>query len=163
MLKIKTTLLVLICIYLSLYPWGISAQPLPSPQYLNQDKLVIPNIKSTVEVDGVLDEPVWQKAGKTVLDNVMKPFNNIPAPDLTDVYYFENDDTLFVGFIVADRHPDKIRASYVDRDQIWGDDLVGIKLDTFNDAKLAYQFFINPFGIQSDGIQNEMTGNESDS
>ena len=163
MLKIKTSLLVLSTLCIFLHASTLAAQPRPSAQYLNQDKLIIPNIQTTVEIDGVLDEPVWQKAGKTVLDNVMKPFNNIPAPDLADVYYFENDDTLFVGFVVADQHPEKIRASYVDRDQIWGDDLVGIKLDTFNDAKLAYQFFINPLGIQSDGIQNEMTGNESDS
>ena len=30
------------------------------------------------------------------------------------------------------------------------DDLVGIKLDTFTDSRLAYQFFVNPHDIQDD-------------
>ncbi len=32
---------------------------------------------------------------------------------------------------------------------VWDDDSIGIKLDTYNDSKLAYQFFINPFGVQA--------------
>ena len=128
-----------------------------------RQSLLIPHQTGVIEVDGRLDEPTWETAGVVVLDNVMRPFNNVPAPTTAEVRFFESGDTLYVGFIVNDEDPEQIRASFVDRDQIWGDDLVGIKLDTFNDSRLAYQFFMNPYGIQSDAIQNEMTGDESDS
>jgi hypothetical protein len=46
--------------------------------------------------------------------------------------------------------------------QSWGDDLVGFKLDTYNNRRLNYEFFVNPYGVQHDSIANEMTG-DSDS
>ena len=128
------------------------------------ERIIIPvNNTAMVSIDGQFSQAEWQGAAEVILDNVVQPFDNISAPVATTVYSFASDDTLYVAFIAFDDQPEAVRASYRDRDQIWGDDLVGIKLDTFNDARLAYQFFINPFGIQSDGIQNEMTGNESDS
>lgn len=128
------------------------------------ERIIIPvNNTAMVSIDGQFSQAEWQGAAEVILDNVVQPFDNISAPVATTVYSFASDDTLYVAFIAFDDQPEAIRASYRDRDLIWGDDLVGIKLDTFNDARLAYQFFINPFGIQSDGIQNEMTGNESDS
>jgi hypothetical protein len=116
-----------------------------------------------IVIDGEFTAEEWQGATLLTLHNVVKPFDNTQAPVDTTIYTLESGDTLFVAFIANDPEPGSIRASYRDRDSIWGDDLVGIKLDTYNDARLAYQFFANPLGIQSDGIQNEMTGKESDS
>lgn len=116
-----------------------------------------------IVIDGHFSVTEWQDATRLTLHNVVEPFDNIQAPVDTTIYALESGDTLYVAFIANDSEPESIRASYRDRDLIWGDDLVGIKLDTYNDARLAYQFFANPFGIQSDGIQNEMTGKESDS
>lgn len=116
-----------------------------------------------VVIDGIISKDEWQDAKVLTLHNVVKPFDNTQAPVDTTIYMLESGDTLYAAFVAHDPHPQAIRASYRDRDQIWGDDLVGIKLDTYNDARLAYQFFANPLGIQSDGIQNEMTGKESDS
>ena len=116
-----------------------------------------------VVIDGIISKDEWQNAKVLTLHNVVKPFDNTPAPVDTTIYTLESGDTLYVAFIAHDPQPQLIRASYRDRDKIWGDDIVGIKLDTYNDARLAYQFFANPLGIQSDGIQNEMTGKESDS
>ena len=128
------------------------------------ENIIIPvNNTTQISIDGQFSANEWKNATTLTLDNVVQPFDNIPAPTETLVYTFASDDTLYVAFIASDNEPEAIRASFRDRDQIWGDDLVGIKIDTFNDARLAYQFFVNPLGIQSDGIQNEMTGKESDS
>lgn len=126
-------------------------------------QLPIPNLSGKVKIDGELDDIQWQQAKQLELNYVTRPFENTRPPVTTQVKIFENGDTLYVAFIAQDPEIKDISAFYRDRDGIWSDDLVGIKLDTFNDSRLAYQFFVNPFGIQADSIQNEMTGRESDS
>jgi hypothetical protein len=126
-------------------------------------KLDIPNLGGEIKVDGELDDIQWQQAKELELNYVTRPFENTRPPVTTRVKIFENGDTLYVAFIAQDPRVENISAFYRDRDGIWSDDLVGIKLDTFNDSRLAYQFFVNPHGIQADSIQNEMTGGESDS
>jgi hypothetical protein len=126
-------------------------------------KLDIPNIAGKIKIDGELDDIQWQQARQLELKFVTRPFENTRPPVTTNVKIFENGDTLYVAFIAQDPKVENISAFYRDRDGIWSDDLVGIKLDTFNDSRLAHQFFVNPFGIQADSIQNEMTGRESDS
>ncbi|MCW8093154.1 carbohydrate binding family 9 domain-containing protein [Alteromonas sp. ASW11-130] len=123
----------------------------------------IPYLKAEITVDAKLDEPQWQQANHFTLDFVTQPFDNTAAPVATDVYVFEDGENLYVGFIAHDTNPAEITGFYRDRDKIWSNDLVGIKLDTFNNERLAYQFFVNPFGVQADGIENEMTKMESDS
>jgi hypothetical protein len=50
-----------------------------------------------------------------------------------------------------------------DRDSAFNDDFVGVVLDTFNDERRAFEFFVNPFGVQMDLIQDDVNRNESES
>ncbi len=127
-------------------------------------KLDVPfNVDHNVVIDGHISDKEWSHANRIDVNNVMRPFNNLPAPVNTTVSFFEDGQQLYILFEAYDSSPNDIQARLVDRDLIWGDDIVGVKIDTFNDGRLAYQFFANALGIQSDAIQNEMTGNESDS
>jgi len=126
-------------------------------------QLAIPKLEGTMQIDGDFDEAQWQQAKVIQLNYVTRPFENTLPPVATEVRVFENSDTLYVAFTAQDPEIEDISAFYRDRDKVWSNDLVGIKLDTFNDNRLAYQFFVNPLGVQSDSIQNEMTGGESDS
>ena len=74
----------------------------------------------------------------------------------------ENGEFLYIAFIAQDPNPELIQGFLGDRDTRWGDDLVGLKLDTYNNRRLNYEFFVNPHGVQHDSIANEMTG-DSDS
>lgn len=123
----------------------------------------IPTLDGSINIDGELNEKQWQNAKIIDLNIVTHPFENTQAPVKTQVLIFEDGETLYLAFKAGDPNPDNIRAHYRDRDKVWNDDIVGIVLDTFNDRRLAYEFFINPHGIQIDAIQNEMTGDESDS
>ncbi|WOT03924.1 carbohydrate binding family 9 domain-containing protein [Shewanella youngdeokensis] len=127
-----------------------------------QFNIDIPSINADITVDGELSEPVWQQAISTQLTIETSPGENTAAPVTTEVKLFASDSSLYLAFIATDPNPTQIRANLSDRDNIWGDDLVGIKLDTFNDARLAYQFFVNAYGVQLDSIENELTGDESD-
>ena len=90
----------------------------------------IPRVEERIEVDGVLDEPVWQRAWTMTLDYEVRPGENTPAPIRTEVFVMYDASRLYVGFLAHDPNPHEIRAHLSDRDQAGNDDWVGVILDT---------------------------------
>ena len=116
----------------------------------------------TITVDANLDEGVWQQATQIKLLYDINPGLNTKAPVETTAYIYESESSLFIGFIAKDPNPEKIRAYYRDRDTIFQDDFVGIVIDTFNDNRRGYEFFVNPFGVQGDLIKDDTQGGNED-
>ena len=137
----------------------------PSIAQENSAKLAqlnIPHVKQQINVDGELDDAMWQQALSIPLNIVNSPWNNKPSPVQTTAKVVENGEFLYIAFVAQDPNPELIQGFLGDRDTRWGDDLVGFKLDTYNNRRLNYEFFVNPYGVQHDSIANEMTG-DSDS
>ncbi|MEA2491134.1 MAG: hypothetical protein QOH21_2926 [Acidobacteriota bacterium] len=120
-------------------------------------------LEGTVRVDGNLDDPAWQKAPTFELAYETRPAENGPAPVRTEGWMKFDGNNLYVALRAHDPEPARIRARYSDRDAAFNDDFIGIVLDTFNDQRRAFEFFVNPVGVQMDLTQNEMTGNEDSS
>jgi len=123
----------------------------------------IPYSNASYSIDGRLDDEIWKAANKISLDVQTEPGENIPASVATDVFVVENGESFLVAFKAYDPEPNKIRAVLRDRDSAYSDDLVGVVLDTFNDQKRAFEFFVNPLGAQMDLIQDDVTDDEDDS
>lgn len=71
-------------------------------------------------------------------------------PVKTDAYIYDDGHNLYVAFVAYDTDPSKIRAALRDRDTLWQDDNVGLVIDTFNDERTGYEFYVNPLGAQGD-------------
>ncbi len=84
-----------------------------------------------------------------------EPEDGAPATQATDVYLGYDDKNLYAIFIAFDDEPDKIRAHMARRENVFGDDIVEIQLDTFLDHKRAFSFIVNPLGIQFDALWTE--------
>lgn len=110
----------------------------------------IPLVESKIKIDGVLDDEGWNQALKLTLNYEVEPGENIAPPVKTEVFLAYSEKYLYVGFKAYDPDPSRIRARVTDRDNIGNDDYVGIAVDTFNDSRLAFNFFCNPYGIQFD-------------
>jgi len=121
----------------------------------------IPHTSSTIKIDGELTDETWQHALSISLNIVNDPWNNQPSPVKTDAKIIENGEYIYISFLAQDPHPENIIGFLADRDSTLTDDIVGIKLDTFNSRRLNYAFFVNPFGVQNDSIQNEITGDNN--
>ena len=115
---------------------------------------------SPIVVDGVLDEPAWGDALTLRLEYETRPAENLAPPVATECLVAYDDDRLYAAFRAFDPDPSAIRAHLQDRDTIFGDDLVGIKLDPFNDERRAFQFFVNPLGVQFDSLQDDVSDSE---
>ena len=123
----------------------------------------IPHVKTAPKIDGIVGEDEWADAERVQLTNETHPSQNIPALVETEVFLMEDGANFYLAFIAHDPHPDKIRAYYRDRDSSYDDDFVGVVIDTFNDERRAFEFFVNPLGTQMDLINDDVVGNEDDS
>ena len=129
----------------------------------NQNEIIeIPQISGDIVIDASLSEPQWRSAKKVLINNITRPYDNIPSPVHTEALLMESEGYFYLAFIAKDPDIKEIRAFLKDRDKSWGDDLVGIKIDTYNDQRSAYRFLVNPLGVQIDGIESEVTQKESD-
>ncbi len=113
----------------------------------------VPRVDGTVNVDGVLDEPLWRDALVLELPFEVRPGENIPAPVRTEALLAYGGSAFYVAFRAHDPDPTAIRARWRDRDTLGGDDWVGIVLDTFNDQRRSFDFICNPLGVQFDEVE----------
>ncbi|HEX6178685.1 MAG TPA: sugar-binding protein [Thermoanaerobaculia bacterium] len=121
---------------------------------------VVRKTAEPVRVDGVLDDAAWRDATPIPIAHEWFPSDNIPAVVKTDALVAWDDDRLYVAFRAFDPQPSLIRARYAERDAALQDDTVGFMIDPFNDERLAYQFRINPLGVQADAINSDVEGTE---
>jgi hypothetical protein len=124
---------------------------------------LLPSTDDEIVIDGVLEEAAWAHAVAIDIDVQTRPGENIPAQVDTIAYLIEDGESLYVAFDAKDPEPDKIRAFLRDRDSAWDDDFVGIVIDTYGDERRAFEFFVNPLGVQMDLTNDDVSRNEDDS
>jgi uncharacterized protein DUF5916/cellulose/xylan binding protein with CBM9 domain len=140
-----------------------AAEPTPTPSPAPAAPKRTYEVRPTtakIAVDGVLDEAPWQEAATFTLDYETFPGDNSTPPVKTELWLTYDERSLYVAVRAQDPEPAKIRARLRDRDNAFQDDFVGVVLDTFNDERRAFEFFVNPLGVQMDMFQNDVTGNE---
>src|SRR5246500_4431095 len=84
-----------------------------------------------------------------------EPADGAQPTQNTDVYLAYDQHNLYAVFVCWDSEPKKIRARMTRREDIFSDDSAEIMIDTFHDARRAYAFAANPFGIQWDALWTE--------
>ena len=116
-------------LFLATAPWSLLAA----------EPLQIPRVQPAIVVDAELNEPQWQQAREMPIIYDTWPAENTPAPVKTMARVMEDGEFFYISFVAEDPDPSQIRAFYRDRDKMWDDDSIGIKLDTYNDSKQAYR------------------------
>jgi len=103
-------------------------------------------------IDGVLDDEAWKTAAHITEFTQQQPLDGAPATEDTDVYIAYDSENLYFGFHAHYEDPSIMRANRVERDRAMRDDLVTIYLDTFLDQQRGYDFDVNGYGVQGDGV-----------
>jgi hypothetical protein len=139
----------------ALVPAPAAAAPAPTPP------MDIRRAAGAIDIDGDLADAGWQ--GALTFDNFVEtsPGDNVPAKVKTTVWLTYDQKYFYVGIKADDPDPSKIRAPFVDRDQVLGtDDNIAVFLDARNDHRAALELRVSPRGIQADGVFNDSNGNE---
>ncbi len=103
-------------------------------------------------IDGVLDDEVWNAAARITEFTQQSPIEGAPATEETDIYIAYDSENLYFGFHVHYGDPSIMRANRVERDRAMMDDLMTVYFDTFLDQQRGYEFAVNGYGVQGDGI-----------
>lgn len=120
----------------------------------------VPRISQPIKIDGDLGDQGWQQAARTGNFTETFPGDQVRPQVDTEALVGYDDRYLYVAFIARDQ-PGSVRASLRDRDEMFQDDFVGIMLDTFGDAVVSYEIFVNPIGIQGDLLLTRNNEDES--
>lgn len=139
---------------------GVVLAPHPKPLRPTHQ---VPGIDTPIEIDAVLDEVAWTQALNLPLNYETRPGENIQPAVATECLITYDSDQLYIAFRAHDPEPEKIRARLTDRDTAFSDDFVGVALDPFNDERRAFEFFVNPLGVQMDMTMDDVNGNEDTS
>ena len=150
------------CLALTL---SVSAQSMfPNPfegQSLKGDTLKFPAptsnevfaffVEEAPDVDGRLDEAIWQEIPPIRRFIQVWPDDGAPATEETEVRVAYDRDNLYFAFKFYDREPDLIRAKNMERGgRNDRDDHAYIGLDTYQDDRNAYLFEMNALGTKDD-------------
>ena len=108
--------------------------------------------------------PEWKRTGLPAGESLVteaflqrEPLDGKPASRKTTVMLARDSESLFL-FVRCEAKRGTVRSNLAPRDQIAGDDSIGLYLDTFRDRRRAYVFYVNPAGVQMDGISAEGSG-----
>ena len=137
-------------IFLTLFLTG-STLSFAQPNDPESSAVNVPRLEASIQVDGVLNELVWENA--VVLNGFWQymPVDGRRSTDSTEVLVWYSPTAIHFG-IRAYALSETVRSTLADRDKIEGDDYLLILLDTFNDQRQAFVFGVNPLGVQADGI-----------
>jgi hypothetical protein len=163
MLSKSVTMEVLTALAGMLLAAPLAARPQEGKPATDAPPVQVSRATSAIRIDGSLDEPAWSAAAVIDLPYETRPAENQPATVKTECLVTYDDDRLYVAFRAQDPDPSQIRAHLSDRDKAYSDDFVGIVLDPFNDERRAFEFFVNPLGVQMDLFNDGVSNNEDDS
>ncbi len=115
--------------------------------------------QARIDIDGRLDDQAWLQAALLTSFTQFRPVEGTEASQRTEVQVLVDSDAIYFGIKAFDDDASGIRATLSERDSYTrSDDYVRIILDTFDDARRAYVFTVNPLGVQHDGLWNEGGG-----
>ncbi|MBK9388998.1 MAG: carbohydrate binding family 9 domain-containing protein [Bacteroidetes bacterium] len=135
---------------------SVNALSAENPKGINRDKYRI-NISKTTEhinVDGIMDEPVWMTTDVADKFQRVLPTDTGYAAAQTEVRVIYTESTLYMAIICYDKLPGKRPVESLRRDFAFGkNDNFLVFIDTYNDQTNGFSFGVSPAGAQWDGQQ----------
>jgi len=105
---------------------------------------------ATVKIDGYLDDLVWKKAVYAKDFIQRDPLEGAPATDPTEFAVLYEHEYLYIGIMAYCSEPEKIKSILSRRDDATPCDWLCVSLDSYNDNRTAFEFWLNPIGVKRD-------------
>ena len=126
---------------------GADAAPLtPSELYRVEPR----RVEDAPDIDGRLDEAVWQTAAIIDTFTQQEPSEGDPATERTVVRLLYDARALYIGVEAHDSQPGGVIATEMRRDspRLFDEDNFQFILDTFQDRRSGYMFVVSPLGAK---------------
>ena len=111
-------------------------------------------LKQPITLDGILDEEIWKDAEGWNGDfTQFFPSDTSLSKVPTRVKVAYDDTNIYLAAIMENRGPRKYVSTSLRRDYRGEqNDGISFSFDTFNDGTNAYQFGVNPYGVQREAL-----------
>ena len=111
-------------------------------------------LKEPIQLDGILDEPIWVDAEGWNGDfRQYFPSDTSSSQVKTRVKIAFDENNLYIAAVMESNGPRKYVSTSLRRDfRGEQNDAIVFVLDTFNDKTNAFQFGVNPYGVQREGL-----------
>ncbi len=106
--------------------------------------------KGAITVDGVLDEPVWDRAETGWGWRQQEPTRGGPASVLSTFKVAYDADAIYFAVACWEDDMANVASRLSRRDDLMSSDMVSIYIDPYHDRTTGYNFRINPLGVQYD-------------
>ena len=112
----------------------------------------LPEGSEPPQVDGRVDEEIWQRAEVFGGFVQQDPVEGAPATEETEVRILLDRQNLYIGLVAYDSDPGGIVFTQSRRDaDLTQSDSIQVLFDTFNDRQNGFVFGTNPTGVEYDG------------
>jgi len=135
-----------------------SSPPLPAPLIQVRD-IQIPKIDRPPNIEEFLNG--GSRGDMKRIDDFRQrnPGDGVPVSQKTSAWIGYSDKSFYAVF-VCHAPARQVRARLSKREDLFSDDFVAVLLDTYHDRQHAYEFLVNPLGIQADGVETEGRGDD---
>ncbi len=119
------------------------------------------NPDESIQLDGLLEEPIWQRSLPATEFVQQDPVHGGAPTERTEVRIVFDEEHFYMGVICFDSEPDKLLGNTMKRDEyLQADDRFMWVIDTFLDARTGYFFEMNPSGLMADSLMGTGGSNE---
>jgi uncharacterized protein DUF5916 len=107
-------------------------------------------VRSSIVVDGHLNDATWQSVEPAADFVQQRPTPGAQPAQRTEARIWLDGAALYVGMRLLDSAADSIVAPIARRDADVYSDWAFVLIDSYNDRRTAFQFAVNPRGVQRD-------------
>ncbi len=126
---------------------------LPSLLYAQDDSYRIKRASGAINIDGKLDESDWESAQVATNFHQYFPTDSVIGDSQVEIRLTYDDQFLYIGAKMLNLSPDqKYAVPSLRRDYRGNFDGITFVLDPFQDNTNAFNFGINPYGVQREGL-----------
>ena len=127
---------------------------LSSVSAICQQNYFISRADQPIQIDGKLDDKAWDKAQIFTEFTQQFPNDSLPATSRTEIRFTYDDQYLYFSGKMSNQAEDRTYVTPSLRRDFRGaaNDAVVLTFDTFQDKTNAFQFGVNPFGVQREGL-----------
>lgn len=143
------------------YPFASWANEKNMRFHTTEEKIILPLVNTPPKIDGIFDTEIYSKFLKLGNFFQRQPRYNQPATEKSEIFLAFDNKNLYLAFKAYTHDPGKIRASVCRRESFDNDDYIEILLDPFLTKMRGVLLTVNPYGVQMDGLWDEISGDGS--
>lgn len=117
-----------------------------------EKSFVVKFIDKPINLNGSLDESVWQTAESANDFHQYFPSDSLLAKQQSDIKMLYDETTLYIGITVYAAGNDYVVPSLQRDFRAGGSDNITLMFDTFNDGTNAFLFGTNPLGVRREAL-----------